>query len=913
MRKKYRLVLTWLILLALFVVSFISPIQSLAENLQDSPHEVTALSPEDAAENPSLSESIEKNNEVEEDVAVSQEPAEPVLPESEDGAESITAVEQENQEAEKDSPVQRFQSAAPQALKSTSPSPPLVGSKRIDQIFPDAELALVVARTLFGASAKPSRKVEQKDLDKLEILSTDKTDVNGVIYGPVDVRNIEGIQYLRNVQEISFQHAKYVTDLSPFSVANFLNLKQLYFKNNQISDLTPLGQAKMPALEELYLDYNNVTSLDGIQNLTTLKKFSIEDGSNTSGNQVTSLDPMAGFTSLEEFYGANNKIASLEPLEKLSKLREVYVENNALENIEGMSGKPDLTHFSVMNQKIKDISPLKDSKNLQVVYFYNNHISSVEPLRGMKQLVTVQLDTNEIYDLSPLSGATGLTTGLTATEQTVKLPAKSYTYLLPFTMSNVVKEHKGALVPPKTISNSGKYANPNVTWNLESGISEVTYTWESATKMTNGESRFTGIITQPLVELETIDMNISNKIIGKQPTGGVIHYELKLTTADGQVIQPVKNDLPSSGTTGVGTFSLANDGNIPVKALPGTTYEVLEKVDTDLYEAYYSRNHPSLVEMAKLPDDRKVTGTLTLTNDPNLLEFTNVAKVAFQIKNEFEPDLTGGNVFYDVVFTYPDGTTSGETFKNQSIIAGQVWKKMVPSGTKYEITQSAVPKYEPSATITENSVTLPVHIGKISESLIVTGEAINDEDQVLFRNTKVERLKITNKDTSKYPNVNQVFSYQLSLAKGKELGATPAGYTAKKYANGQLLETIDFSTHGATSFTLNHNEELVFDELPLDITYTITQSGVPTYVTSQTTTAAGNDSNSAGEKDQGLTVTTPMSLGGNQVDFINNSDYQPVVTGVSSKHHGALVTVILLICAIAAYFIRLIWQIKHAN
>ncbi|MGH2096167.1 enterococcal leucine-rich protein ElrA, partial [Enterococcus faecalis] len=75
--------------------------------------------------------------------------------------------------------------------------------------------------------------------------------------------NLEGVQYLRNLQELSFQHSLNVTDFTPFAKGEFKLLPFLYMRNNKIADLRPLGQAALINLEDLYVEIKQLTTLTG--------------------------------------------------------------------------------------------------------------------------------------------------------------------------------------------------------------------------------------------------------------------------------------------------------------------------------------------------------------------------------------------------------------------------------------------------------------------------------------------------------------------------------------------------------------------------------------------------------------------------------------------------------------------------
>ena len=88
----------------------------------------------------------------------------------------------------------------------------------ISTLFPDPAFAENIRKQL--SKSRISNTVTQAELDKL----------NKVILENVVVSNVEGVQYLRNLEELSFQDSLNVTDLSPFAKGEFKLLRFIYEK-----------------------------------------------------------------------------------------------------------------------------------------------------------------------------------------------------------------------------------------------------------------------------------------------------------------------------------------------------------------------------------------------------------------------------------------------------------------------------------------------------------------------------------------------------------------------------------------------------------------------------------------------------------------------------------------------------------
>lgn len=737
----------------------------------------------------------------------------------------------------------------------------ITGSRRISDIFPDPALAVVVAQTL-GYGTNVSRTVNQNTLNTITLLSADS----------VTVSSIEGIQYLNNATKISFQDSKNVTSLSPLAGANLTKLKQLYLKGNKITDLTPLSSAGLTSLEELYLEDNQLKSLTGIENITSLKKLSFQNNG-TTGNEITSLDPVAKLTNLEFIWGKDNKLTSLKPLANLSKLKEVYVESNQLTSIVGMENKPNLISFSIMYQQVEDLTPIANSLLLENLFIRENNISSVEPLKNLTKLKQLLMETNHVIDISPLSKMNFTT--FSALSQTRILPTKHYSSLVPFELSNLVKTKDGSLVTPSSISDNGTYKNPIIEWQLATGMSEVTYLWKSTTPS------FSGTIIQPLEELPIVEFTIGNTIVNHPNPNEAISYTIKMVTSDGKVISPSKNGLPASSTDAtVGTFSLKNGETLTLKTVSGAEYTVVENVNTSSYTSLYSSIHDttSLIDQT-LPENKTVKGVLS-PNHPNKLDFINRYKAKLVIDNSFVPKEEEGSATYDIVFTYPDGSTSEERYHNLTIKEGQPFEEMIEVGTTYQIVQREIVGYEPSASQIEDGQVKDTIVGSVSSSLEVSGEIFANENRVSFQNVQTEQLEVTLKDISKYPNINQAFNYVLTLSRPN---IHQAVYEAKKYQGSTLITTYEVDLgQPSFSFSLKDGEKLVIEFLPVDTEFSITQTGVASYLP-EVIDSPNTGTITGGGRGNDLKLKDNMATGGNLISFINQSDYIPPTTGIKTS------------------------------
>ncbi|MDT2012594.1 leucine-rich repeat domain-containing protein [Carnobacterium divergens] len=767
----------------------------------------------------------------------------------------------------------------------------ITGSKRIDAIFPDANLAIVVAQTL-GYGTNTTRTVRQSTLNTITTLSA----------ASIKVSSIEGIQYLNGATNISFENSLNVADLSPLKGANLNKLKKLYLKNNNIRDLTPLATAGLTSLEELYVEDNKLTNLTGIENILTLKSLSFQNTGDT-GNAINSLKAVSKLINLQKIWGKSNNVTSLQPLENLSKLTDVFIESNELTSISGMENKPNLVNFSIMYQQVKDLTPIVNSTDLVNLYIRENQISDVEPLRKMLKLNTLLMESNHVVDISPLINLTNLTLFL-ATNQTCTLSKVDYSRLVPFDLKNIVKTRNGDLVNPSGISDNGVYKSPLIQWDLSEGKTEVSYTWET-TSPDLGD--FSGIVIQPVTEKKSVDFTITNTILNNPNTSEITEYTIKMTTDDGEVILPSKNDLAVIETDSTtGTFSLENGESITLKGLPETTYTVVEKIDTTYYHSQYSSIHDTEnLTNQPLPSSKSISNRLSATE--NRLDFINKYKSKMVIGNYFSPSEAINSAMYDIFFTYPDGSTSEAHYTDVSLTEGQTFEEMVEVGTSYQVVQREVNGYEPSVEVTEEGQKQTRKFGEIGGKLSVSGIIGVEENKLVFENVKTEQMEITTKDTSKYPNINQMFDYTMTLSKLDQ--AEGAKYTADKYIGDSFVESYEVVLgQSSLNVRLKEGERLVFPTLPIDIQYSIEQKGVSSYLpTIFDSTNSGIIT--GGGLSNGIQIVGNMSTGGNQLTFTNHSEYIPPATGISQNEFISWLLIFIAIVCLVSYLFQK--QIRH--
>ncbi|PDC71983.1 leucine-rich repeat domain-containing protein [Listeria monocytogenes] len=267
------------------------------------------------------------------------------------------------------------------------------------------------------------------------------------------VTTIEGVQYLNN-------------------------LIGLELKDNQITDLTPL------------------------KNLTKITELEL------SGNPLKNVSAIAGLQSIKTLDLTSTQITDVTPLAGLSNLQVLYLDLNQITNISPLAGLTNLQYLSIGNAQVSDLTPLANLSKLTTLKADDNKISDISPLASLPNLIEVHLKNNQISDVSPLANTSNLFI-VTLTNQTITNQPVFYQNNL--VVPNIVKGPSGAPIAPATISDSGTYASPNLTWNLTSFINNVSYTFNQSVTFKNTTVPFSGTVTQPLTEAYTAVFDVDGK------------------------------------------------------------------------------------------------------------------------------------------------------------------------------------------------------------------------------------------------------------------------------------------------------------------------------------------------------------------------------------------------------------------
>jgi Leucine-rich repeat (LRR) protein len=268
--------------------------------------------------------------------------------------------------------------------------------------IPDMNLRAALNYHLYKA---PNAEIYQHELESFQTL-----DLSGK-----QIESIEGLQYAKNLEELSLSNNEGMEDISPIS--HLVNLKKLYISYNRITDIQPLES--LINLESLDISMNQISNIDALSKLSSLTYLMAEDNNisdvrsvsglvhlnrlGLSGNNISDISPLENLTQLRSLSLGSNQIKDIRPLVNMTVLGNVDLSNNGLVDISPLAEMNTLFGgLNLAENQIEDLSPLKNLTWMISLNLTHNEITSIEPLQNMNRLQTLQLRDNKIKDISPL-------------------------------------------------------------------------------------------------------------------------------------------------------------------------------------------------------------------------------------------------------------------------------------------------------------------------------------------------------------------------------------------------------------------------------------------------------------------------------------------------------------------------------
>ena len=256
---------------------------------------------------------------------------------------------------------------------------------------------------------KPEGDIYLSDVIDIKVLGTDRH----YISDEKVIESFEGIQYLKNLEELSF-YGYGVDDLNP--IGELSNLKTLSFGGWEptfIEDISPIGNLKN--LETLNIAANRASDISAIGELENLKKLhlwrSVVDGN---------ISFLSNLENLKYLYIQNNGINNISAISHLSNLESLYFGFNYIDDI---SPVKNLTNLKVLKMggavegipeeanKFNDLSPIEKLKDLEILTFHYSNVSDISVLENLTNLKELNFHNAKVSDILPLVNNKGLGNG----------------------------------------------------------------------------------------------------------------------------------------------------------------------------------------------------------------------------------------------------------------------------------------------------------------------------------------------------------------------------------------------------------------------------------------------------------------------------------------------------------------------
>lgn len=247
------------------------------------------------------------------------------------------------------------------------------------------------------------------ELHSLKLTECDLPDGAGVLkdlsgsVSDLDIESCTGITDYSFISGLSHLTSLSVTDcgmndkdLSSIDFSGLRELKSVNLNGNKdITDLSPLSGA----------DGLNVLRISntGAADIGILSGFSELRILEASATGIEDISPLASCAELEEIELNDCRISSLQPLGGMTELRVLKADGNMLEDLDGLQGKEELESLSVADNSLKDLNGMETAYRLKDLIAYGNDLESAAGLSSCTVLENVDLHDNDLSDVSVLA------------------------------------------------------------------------------------------------------------------------------------------------------------------------------------------------------------------------------------------------------------------------------------------------------------------------------------------------------------------------------------------------------------------------------------------------------------------------------------------------------------------------------
>lgn len=221
----------------------------------------------------------------------------------------------------------------------------------------------------FGDEAIEEKIRELTGIDSGEILEGDVLRISSLELEDVEIKSLEGIQYLVNLTNLH---------IGGYSRGAW----------NQYSDLTPL--AKLTKLRHLDIAGSLVSDLEPIAELNQLRTLSLY-----ACDAITDISYLDNMIHMEHLDLRGPRIRDIDALKNMSELHTLVVAGDTSQtftDLDALKGKNNLEYLEVMWRKIEDISGLSGLPSLRRVNLAKSRADDYSPLGTIPNLVEIEID-----------------------------------------------------------------------------------------------------------------------------------------------------------------------------------------------------------------------------------------------------------------------------------------------------------------------------------------------------------------------------------------------------------------------------------------------------------------------------------------------------------------------------------------
>ncbi|MCU5408691.1 hypothetical protein OCA16_29665 [Bacillus cereus] len=191
-----------------------------------------------------------------------------------------------------------------------------------------------------------------------------------------DIKSLEGLQYLRNMKELSL---KYMDSVDSLSYLKHLNkLTHFGMVHTVVHDKKSLSVLNhLVYLKNIFIDHaGDVNELGDLDHLPNLESIHI------SSSFLDKNPSLTDSIHLKELSLRDTEIQHYSHYSQFTQLEEVNLDGNQLIEVPDFSANPNLTALRLQDNQIKDISNLKYLSNLKsmVINLDRNLITENDPI-----------------------------------------------------------------------------------------------------------------------------------------------------------------------------------------------------------------------------------------------------------------------------------------------------------------------------------------------------------------------------------------------------------------------------------------------------------------------------------------------------------------------------------------------------